>query len=238
MTWALLPLKDLVRAKTRLSGLLAPSERRALAQAMAEDVLAALVASPGLDGVLLVSDDPGAELLAHRYGAELLAETELQCSGLNAVIDAASARLAGRGVDSVMVVHSDLPLLAPADVESLLASFRRPGIDVLLSPDRHHGGTNIMAFDASSRPAFHYGPGSCRAHQADILASGRRLALVPRDNVALDVDEPADLVALCQRLQGDPRPGQTARLLADPALRRRIALVAGAETEARQGTGS
>ena len=42
MAQALVPLKDLVQAKSRLSGLLRPSERRALAQAMAEDVLAVL----------------------------------------------------------------------------------------------------------------------------------------------------------------------------------------------------
>ena len=42
MAQALVPLKDLVEAKSRLSGLLRPSERRALAQAMAEDVEAAL----------------------------------------------------------------------------------------------------------------------------------------------------------------------------------------------------
>ena len=36
MTQVLLPLKDLVKAKSRLSGLLSPSERRALAQAKSE----------------------------------------------------------------------------------------------------------------------------------------------------------------------------------------------------------
>ena len=36
---ALVPLKDLVEAKSRLSGLLRPTERRSLAQAMVEDVL-------------------------------------------------------------------------------------------------------------------------------------------------------------------------------------------------------
>ncbi len=46
--WALLPLKDLVQAKTRLGGVLASHERRALAQAMAEDVLAALTAAHSL----------------------------------------------------------------------------------------------------------------------------------------------------------------------------------------------
>ena len=39
MAQALVPLKDLVLAKTRLSGVLTSVERRALAQAMVEDVL-------------------------------------------------------------------------------------------------------------------------------------------------------------------------------------------------------
>ena len=89
MTWALLPVKDLVKAKTRLAGVLAPHERRALAQAMVEDVLVALTGCGRLQGVLMVSDDPGAELLAYRYGVELMPEWRLGCRGLNAVIAAA-----------------------------------------------------------------------------------------------------------------------------------------------------
>ena len=42
MLTALLPLKDLLLAKSRLAGLLHPSERCALTQAMAEDVLGVL----------------------------------------------------------------------------------------------------------------------------------------------------------------------------------------------------
>ena len=71
MVWALLPLKDLVKAKTRLSGVLAPHERRALAQAMVEDVISVLVTLEELEGILLVSDDPAAELLSHKYVLDL-----------------------------------------------------------------------------------------------------------------------------------------------------------------------
>ena len=60
VTWAILPVKDLVRAKSRLAGVLAPHERRALAQAMVEDVLVALTGCGELQGVLMVSDEEDA----------------------------------------------------------------------------------------------------------------------------------------------------------------------------------
>ena len=56
MAQALVPLKDLVAAKSRLSGVLSPAERRSLAQAMVEDVLAlssapVILSHGGLKGV-------------------------------------------------------------------------------------------------------------------------------------------------------------------------------------------
>ena len=47
MTVLAIPVKDLVNAKQRLIPLLAAEERRALATAMLEDVLAALLAEGG-----------------------------------------------------------------------------------------------------------------------------------------------------------------------------------------------
>jgi len=68
MAQALVPLKDLVQAKSRLAGLLRPSERRALAQAMVEDVLSVLSRHKDIVRVTLVSDDPGARHCAGHSG--------------------------------------------------------------------------------------------------------------------------------------------------------------------------
>ena len=238
MTWALLPVKDLVKAKTRLAGVLAPHERRALAQAMVEDVLVALTGCGQLQGVLMVSDDPGAELLAYRYGVELMPEAELGCSGLNAVIAAACQYLAERGVESIMIVHSDIPLLTAQDVSCLLAAFRRPGVDVVLSPDRADGGTNILLFGAGELPAFHYGPGSCAAHRAAAGQQGLQVQLVRRRAVALDIDEPADLIALAQHLEGSRVSSHTAGFLSQPSIQRRLSLIAASDLDVAKGTGT
>ncbi len=72
MVWAVVPVKQLARAKQRLSGLLGPEQSRLLCDAMLDDVLAALTAARGLAGILVVSSDPAARALAMRHVARLL----------------------------------------------------------------------------------------------------------------------------------------------------------------------
>lgn len=225
MAWALLPLKDLVQAKSRLSGVLASHERRALAQAMVEDVLAALAGSACLEGTLLVSDDPGAELLAHRYGIDLLPEASLGVSGLNAVLDAACEWLAARGADVIAIVHGDLPLLTAAELDQLLAAQSAGGADVVIAPDRRDDGTNVMIFSPRRRPAFHYGVGSCRAHQRAAADAGLGCRLLRLPGAGLDVDAPADLLDLRRRL-GAGGGSHTGAFLSRPDIEKRLAALA------------
>jgi 2-phospho-L-lactate guanylyltransferase len=226
VAWALLPMKDLVQAKSRLGGVLASHERRALAQAMAEDVLTALAGCEDLAGVLLVSDDPGAEMLADKYGADMLPEARLGATGLNGVLAAAFDLLAARGADIVAIIHSDLPLLTAADVEALLARMARPGIDVVIAPDRRRDGTNLMLSRTDRRPEFHYGSGSCPAHQAAAQEAGLHCELHPLPGIALDVDQPADLIDLWQQVSQGRGGRHTRAFLAQPDIARRLALLA------------
>jgi 2-phospho-L-lactate guanylyltransferase len=225
MVWALLPVKDLVRAKTRLGGILAPHERRALAQAMLEDVLSALVDVPGLEGIQLVSDDPGAELLGHKYAIELTTEASLGCRGLNQVISATADYLQGRGVRDVMVMHCDLPLLQAGDVESLLELYQQPDTDIVLAPDLAGTGTNVMLFALDRRPCLSYGVGSCQAHLASAGEQGLRCELLRNPRLGLDVDQPGDLLHLYHELQSGVRGAHCAGVLLEARIAQRLAIM-------------
>jgi 2-phospho-L-lactate guanylyltransferase len=208
---ALVPLKDLVQAKTRLAGLLSPSERRALAQAMLEDVLAVLAAQPQLEGITLVSDDPSAHLLAAQFGAAHWRESELGSRGLNGIVTAASARLlAGNGGD-ILLVHADLPLLASADIAAVLA-LREQSAGLVIGCDRRGSGTNLLCYDAASAPVFSFGADSCAAHLAAAARRGIPARVLAREGIGFDVDEPGDLAQLLQRL-GRTSAGATADYL-------------------------
>lgn len=225
---ALVPLKDLVQAKTRLAGLLSASERRALAQAMAEDVLATLQAHPQVAITTLVSDDPGASLLAERYGAEywperrLNAQTKSQharaCSGLNRLVDVASDALLAATPLPLMVLHADLPCLGEDD---LTAVIERVSSSLVIGSDRLGRGTNVLAFSRSHRPEFAFGADSCAAHRAWAVGAGIDYAILSRPGIGLDIDEPQDLARLLGSLDQHPQT-QTAALLNEASMRQRI----------------
>ena len=194
--WAVIPVKDFVNAKQRLSGVLSPSERRALSQAMVEDMLRCLQAIEALAGVLLVSDDPGAELLAYRYGATLIREARGQ-RGLNAAARQAATWLAHAEPTHMLLLHGDLPCLQRDNIVALAAGLERTDAPLVrLVPDRRAEGTNGLLCSLPPPIDFYYGQQSLQAHSA----ACRRAAIAPEllelTTMALDVDTPADLHAL------------------------------------------
>jgi 2-phospho-L-lactate guanylyltransferase len=209
MAQALVPLKDLVQAKTRLAGLLTPSERRALAQAMLEDVLHVLQKHPALQRVTLVSDDPAASLIAQRYGAEHLEETTLMAPGLNPVIEAATDRLCDTVAGPMIVLHADLPLLDAADISAVIQRYESTG-GLVIGCDRHRRGTNLLAFGTDSRPRFCFGKDSYALHCRAARDKGVRPHEIFRPGIALDLDEAQDLLELMRRL---PKAGERTRAL-------------------------
>jgi len=222
MAQALVPLKDLVLAKTRLAGLLRPSERRALAQAMVEDVLEVLAAHREISRVTLVSDDPGAHLLAARYRADYWPEAELGCRGLNNLVARATQRLLDGGDQPLLVLHGDLPLLRGADISQVLAWHRESG-GLVIGCDRAGVGTNLLAFDADNIPPFHFGQDSCARHREGARELGIQARVLQNLGIGLDVDEPQDLAILLPALR-QVAAGQTAGLLCGTVLEERIRL--------------
>ncbi|MBE9538330.1 MAG: 2-phospho-L-lactate guanylyltransferase [Proteobacteria bacterium] len=217
---ALLPLKDLVEAKSRLSGLLSPAERRALAQAMVEDVLSVLAAHPLISAVTLVSDDPCADMLAAKYGARHWLESSLGCRGLNRVLERSCERLCGESDQHIIVLHGDLPCLEAADITAVLDALASEK-GLIVACDRHELGTNLLAFHPQNKVEFSFGSNSCALHQASAEARRVPVKLLRRPGTALDIDEPGDLALLMAEIDLG-RGGQCAQLLGGTPLGNRI----------------
>ena len=89
MPFALIPMKDLSRAKARLAPALDEVGRRELARALLRDVLAAATACPAFDGVAVAAGDPNVLALADESGAEPVVGP----GGLNEALTSASRTL-------------------------------------------------------------------------------------------------------------------------------------------------
>lgn len=173
------PVKDFTRAKVRLAEHLDAAARAELARDMAGIVLAAAAPLP----VSVVCDDVDVRAWAESAGADVIWTPGL---GLNGAVQAGVAELADRGVDTVVVAHSDLPLAT-----SLSWVAATPG--VTLVPDRRLDGTNVLAVPAAAGFRFAYGAASFDRHRAEGLRLGLPVRIVRDARLGWDVDHPADL---------------------------------------------
>ncbi len=177
----LIPVKAFSRAKVRLSGVLSTDERAALARFMAERVVAASLPLP----VRVVCDDDEVADWADSVGASVSWTPGL---GLNGAVQEALRLAACDGFDRVVVAHADLPFA------SELAELTGAAPDeVLLVPDRHTDGTNVVSVPTNAGFRFHYGPGSYRAHVAEAGRRGLGATTVAAPLLEWDVDVPDDL---------------------------------------------
>ena len=195
-------MKELSRAKARLSPVLDDASRRALALALFRDVLAAATACPALDGVAVVSGDP--DVLAHATDAG--AEALVDAGGLNEALTAAGRTLAARSPNRLVMLAADLPFVDAAEIETVVRA--DDAVVIVASRD---GGTNALALAPGTLP-FRFGPESARRHEEAAQAAGLRWRRLDLPSLAFDVDTPEDLEELRRAVEAGRSVG--ARTLA------------------------
>jgi 2-phospho-L-lactate/phosphoenolpyruvate guanylyltransferase len=189
---AIVPLKGLAAAKSRLAPALAPERRQQLAVTMLEHVLAVCRAAPSVEAVLVVAGDTMGAEVAGAAGARVVRQVG---TGLPAALELADAAL--EGAAATLVVAADLPLLSPEDVEAVCAA-GAVGPAVVVAPTRDGGTGGLLRRPGGVIPTA-FGPGSASAHRRLAAAAGILPSVVDRDGFALDVDTAGQLRAAAQR---------------------------------------
>ncbi|EMA43216.1 2-phospho-L-lactate guanylyltransferase [Halococcus saccharolyticus] len=179
--------------KTRLAGVLDPTERKRFARAMLRDVLDAITATGMAPTVLSTAT------------LDIDAETRLDERPLTSAVNAA---LEDAGSTPVAVVMADLALATPAALSELFETED----DIVLARGIG-GGTNALV---ARHPDFRvdYHGASYRDHHAVADAVGASTAEIDSYRLGMDIDEPEDLAELL--LHGD---GHAARWLRTAGVR-------------------
>ncbi|MBW4435498.1 MAG: 2-phospho-L-lactate guanylyltransferase [Pleurocapsa minor GSE-CHR-MK-17-07R] len=191
--WAIIPVKPLTRAKSRLAGILSPEERQVLAERLMRHVVTTVSAARGIHGVLVISRDPHALALARDLGANTVQESgapELN----SALMRATQVITAWRG-RAVLVLPADLPLVTSDDVSAMLDMGREEGC-LVIAPDRNNDGTNALFTRPPGLIAYAYGEGSFQRHVGLAQQIGATVRIMDSPRLALDIDVPADLASM------------------------------------------
>lgn len=197
-TWALVPIRGLETAKTRLGGDLDPEERAALVTELLRRTLTATRDARRIAGTVVVTMDGAAADIARRHGAVGLVE---RAPGLNAAIEAARSVAQARGATAVLVLPADLPAVSAAALDAIVAAASQaasvgdgaPEGIVAMVPDRHGEGTNALLLSPPDRIAPAFGAASHVRHVAAARHAGARVIELDGP-LSLDVDTAEDLL--------------------------------------------
>jgi 2-phospho-L-lactate guanylyltransferase len=207
---AVLPVKRFDAAKQRLAAGVDPARRRELAAAMLTDVLEAISGARSVERLIVVTGDPVAQELASEADAEVVPDPE--DAGHVAAALAGTARAEVEGAERVVLLAGDCPLLDPRELDRLLTGV--PGSYVGIVPDRHGTGTNALLLSPPSAIVPAFGEGSRDRHVEAARAAGIPFGIEELPSIELDLDTPADVIALTRELAKNPkRARRTAKAL-------------------------
>jgi 2-phospho-L-lactate guanylyltransferase len=198
-TLAILPVKRFEIAKSRLRDHLEPAQRSRLAEAMVVDVLDALLESPELAGVAVVTNEQTVATVAATRGAIVLRDPSEAGQSSAALVGIRHALAAS--FERALLVPGDCPALDGDTLAALLGA-GAPAPSVTIVSDRHGSGTNalLLAPPDAIEPSF--GPDSFARHQRLAQAAGADFSVESPAALLLDIDTPEDLAALRDTLPG------------------------------------
>ncbi|MEU1994556.1 2-phospho-L-lactate guanylyltransferase [Nocardia gamkensis] len=187
---AVIAVKSLDQAKSRLADRLRPEHRARLVLAMLADTVTATAAVGEVVSVTVVTPDPEVADRARALGADVHPEPRgPHADGLNAALAATAAALRGaHGPIDLLALQADLPALRPEELSDMLAAAPR-GLRSIVVDHEGSGTAALVVRDPVAALDPRFGPGSARSH----IEAGAVDLAGDWPGLRLDVDTAADL---------------------------------------------
>ena len=190
MVVAVVPLKNLKLAKSRLSNILAEGERQELVLAMFDDVLVSLRASHFIDEIFLVADkyfDPVADV-------QMI--TEIKNRGYDEAIIEALKDSRVNQAQAMLILPADLPLVSREELNTLIRD--QEDRSIRIAGARDQDGTNALVMKPPHLLATSFGVGSFKRHKKIAKALSVKIEEVNLPGLSFDVDTEKDLIDFVQ----------------------------------------
>jgi 2-phospho-L-lactate guanylyltransferase len=185
---AVIPVKALSEAKSRLAPYLSQPQRSTLVLNMLQHVIHALRASACFDAVTVVSSDAQVLELAQQWGAHAQVEEE---QGHNPALHAAALKEIANGATALLTISADLPLLLPEDIRQMVKLSHL--YDVVLAASSEGTGTNALLTQPPLAVPYVFGPGSLQSYEEEARKRLLSSTLYKSCSTAIDIDTIDDL---------------------------------------------
>ena len=133
--------------------------------------------------------------------------------GHTGAVAAAARLLAAEGRAGMLTLPGDIPLVTPAEIAQLLPA-HPPAPSFTIAPSHDERGSNAIACSPPDAVPLRFGENSFYPHLQAAEACGIRPNVLHLPGIALDIDNPEDVVSLYADRCADPGPGRARRRIA------------------------
>ncbi|GCE12705.1 2-phospho-L-lactate guanylyltransferase [Tengunoibacter tsumagoiensis] len=188
---ALIPVKSLDEAKSRLATHLTAVQRASLMLDMLRHVICTLRTSQVLSSISVVSADTRVLERAQEWGASTWLEEQ---AGHNPALTAAAKRELINGSNALLTISADLPLLTTREVQEMVDLAHH--YEVVLAPSQDQTGTNAILVRPPLALPYLFGVNSLPRHQREAQQQKLSHVLYSSLGLALDIDTIDDITQL------------------------------------------
>jgi 2-phospho-L-lactate guanylyltransferase len=185
---ALIPVKSLMTAKSRLASSFTQQQRERLVLDMLHHVLCVLLDCELFEKVSVVSSDKLVLEKAYLWGAQALVE---EYHDHNLALHAAALRGISEGVHTLLTISADLPLLTTQEIRCFYEQSLQH--DVVLAPSRDGTGTNAIMVHPPLAVPYVFGLGSLQRYIEAAKQKHLSYSKFHSIGLALDIDTIDDL---------------------------------------------
>jgi 2-phospho-L-lactate guanylyltransferase len=189
--FAIVPVKNFERGKSRLQSLLTVEDRIKLSELFLDLTLSTLTKTPVISEVIIVSSDIRAEEIVKKYDAIFLGEKKDQ--GVNAAVALADTYISECIVDASIVIPQDLPLLLPEDIEYICAEAQNHERCLVICPSIRFDGSNALLRRPPLLLKTSYEHDSYNIHIKKAKALNATVKVIPIKRIMIDIDTIEDI---------------------------------------------
>lgn len=194
--FAIVPVKNFERGKSRLQSLLTIEERIKLSELFLDLTLKTLTKTRVISQVVIVSSDKRAEEIVKKYDAIFLGEKKDQ--GVNAAVALADTHISEYAVDASIVIPQDLPLLLPEDIECICTAAEKNERCLVICPSLRFDGSNALLRRPPLLLKTNYDNDSYNIHIKNAEASNACVKSIHIKRIMIDIDTIEDIIKLTE----------------------------------------
>jgi 2-phospho-L-lactate/phosphoenolpyruvate guanylyltransferase len=191
---AVIPMKNLNFAKSRLSTILTWQQRKNLIFFLLDITTKALKESRLITEIIVVSSDKTIEEFSFENSLKFIKEDS--DSGVNNAVILADRYCINNNIDANIVIPHDLPFISAKEIDQICNNSEKYPKCIIICPSKRFDGTNILFRKPPNVIKTFYDDNSYMNHLKEAQKHNLPIESLELDNLMFDIDTREDLIEL------------------------------------------